>query len=87
MFADDEVGVGARLELAITEMTPGSSSVRLWAGEFGAGHAFVQVEGQVLYVESGTELATFCDRRRASGAAGLKDVGRRMRVPGWFALC
>lgn len=71
----DDGTADMRLELAITDMTPGSSSARFWAGEFGAGHAFVQVEGRVVDVESGRELVNFSDRRRASGAAGLKDVG------------
>jgi hypothetical protein len=39
-----ETGNKARLELAITEMTPGSAFGRIMAGELGVGHAWVQVE-------------------------------------------
>lgn len=64
-----------KLELAITEINPGNASARMFAGEFGAGHAFVQVEGKLIDTVSGEVLATFVDRRRHSGAAGFQDLG------------
>jgi len=63
----------ARLDVAITEMTPGSGFWRVLAGELGAGHAWVQVEGRVVDPASGAQLAAFADRQRDSGATGLRD--------------
>ena len=63
-----------RLDLAITHMDPGSAAKRLWAGEFGAGHAQLQVEGKVVDIESGEVIAAFAERRRSSGSLGAKDL-------------
>lgn len=63
-----------RLDLAITHMDPGSRAKRLWAGEFGAGHAQLQIEGKVVDTESGEVVAAFAERRRSSGALGAKDL-------------
>ncbi len=65
----------AKLEIAITEMTPGSAAGRMFAGELGAGHAWVQVEGRIVDIESNEEVVAFSDRRRSSGAIGLRDIG------------
>ncbi len=65
----------ANLNLAITEMSPGSAFARIMAGEFGAGHAWVQIEGSVTDQKEGHMLVCFSDRRRASGAIGFRDVG------------
>jgi hypothetical protein len=67
-------GKVARLELAVTEMTLGSAFARMMAGELGAGHVWVQVEGRVVDAGSGVLLASFADRRRDSGSAGLEDL-------------
>ena len=64
----------ARLDLAITEMYPGSRIGRIFAAEHGAGHAWVQVEGRVVDAQSGEDLATFVDRRRSSAWIGFRDV-------------
>lgn len=66
-------GETARVELAITEMSTGSAVTRVLVGELGAGHAWVQVEGRVVGPASDRVLAEFVDRRRSSGAAGLRD--------------
>jgi hypothetical protein len=63
-----------KLEIAITEMTPGSAAGRMFAGEFGMGHAWVQVEGRGVDEETNALVFVFSDRRRASGAAGLADT-------------
>jgi hypothetical protein len=63
----------ARLDVAITEIDPGSGFARVMAGELGAGHAFVQVEGKVTD-DAGTLLASFADRQRDSGATGFRDT-------------
>jgi len=68
-------GPSANLELAITEMTPGSVAARIWAGEFGAGHAYVQVEGRLTDAADGGVLCEFAQRTRASGAVGFRDLG------------
>ena len=64
-----------KLDLAITHMDPGSAAKRIWAGEFGAGHAQLQIEGIVIDTESGEVVAEFAERRRSSGAIGIEDVG------------
>jgi hypothetical protein len=71
---EDSTEVQVRLDIAITEMTPGSAGGRVFAGEFGMGHAWVQVEGSVVDIASNEPIALFSDRRRSSGAAGLKDI-------------
>ena len=68
-------GAPYRLDLAITHMDPGSAAKRIWAGEFGAGHAMLQIEGKVVDIESGAVMAEFAERRRSSGAIGLEDLG------------
>jgi len=73
VFSDSQAAK-YRLDLAITHMDPGSRTKRLWAGEFGAGHAQLQIEGKVVDIESGEVIATFAERRRSSGALGAKDL-------------
>ncbi|MHC4067036.1 MAG: DUF4410 domain-containing protein [Planctomycetota bacterium] len=68
-------GPVASLELAITEMDPGSAVARILVGELGAGHAFVQVEGKLTDATDGTLLCELVQRTRASGAIGFRDVG------------
>ena len=63
-----------RLDMAITHMDPGSAAKRLLAGEFGAGHAQLQIEGKVVDIESGEVVASFAERRRSSGAIGIEDM-------------
>ena len=75
VISDSQSDAKYRLDLAITHMDPGSSAKRLWAGEFGAGHAKLQIEGKVVDIESGKVVATFAERRRSSGALGAKDLG------------
>lgn len=72
----DETTAPARLELALTEMYPGGRWDRMMNAEFGAGHAFVQVEGRVVDVASGEAVLTFADRRRSSAWIGLRDIPR-----------
>jgi hypothetical protein len=68
-------GPAANLELAITEMTPGSAAARMWAGELGAGHAYVQVEARLTDSIDGAVLCEFVQRTSASGAVGFRDLG------------
>lgn len=67
-------GSAAQLDVAITEMNPGNATTRIFIGELGAGHAWVQVEGKVTDPKNDAVLATFAERRRSSAAIGLKDV-------------
>lgn len=67
-------GPSARLDLVITEMTPGNAFIRIMIAEFGAGHAWVTVEGRVVDPASATSLVTFSDRRHDSGAIGFRDL-------------
>jgi len=64
-----------KLDLVISHMDPGSAAKRIWAGEFGAGHAQLQIEGIVTDTESGEVVAEFAERRRSSGAIGIEDLG------------
>jgi len=74
--AVDEPGdATAKLSLAITHLEPGSMMSRAWAAEFGAGHAYVQVDGKLVDMASGKEVACFMERRRDSGSIGFEDLG------------
>lgn len=64
----------AKLSLAITFLTPGSANGRIIAGEFGLGHAIVQVDGKLVDASSGKEVAAFSVRRRDSGSIGFEDA-------------
>ena len=75
LITTDSNNSSFRLDVAITVMDPGSAAKRIWAGELGAGHAQVQVEGKLYDIEGGSVRATFAERRTSSGAIGLKDVG------------
>ncbi len=46
VISDNQSDAKYRLDLAITHMDPGSSAKRLLAGEFGAGHAQLQVKAK-----------------------------------------
>ena len=52
----------------------GSAAKRIWAGEFGAGHAKLQIEGKVVDTQSGEVIAAFAERRRSSGSLGAQDL-------------
>ncbi len=71
---DASAQADALLELAITEINPGSRAGRFWGGEFGAGHAYIQVEGKLKSIATGEELASFSEKRRSSGMAGAADT-------------
>jgi hypothetical protein len=73
-IADQPSDATARLSLAITYMTPGSDAARQLAGELGAGHSVVQVDGK-LSDANGKDLACFSDRRNDSGSIGFEDLG------------
>ena len=63
-----------RLDIAITYMDPGSSAARLLAGEFGAGHAQLQIEGKIVDTTDNKVVAAFAERRRSSGSLGAQDL-------------
>lgn len=75
LVAEEPQTATARMALAITYLHPGSVSGRFWAAEFGAGHAYVQVDGKIIDVVSGKEIACFMERRRDSGSIGFEDLG------------
>jgi hypothetical protein len=64
-----------KLEIAITMISPGSAGGRMFAGELGMGHAWVQVEGRIFDVGQNEEVIAFSDFRRSSGVIGLRDIG------------
>ena len=73
-ISNDQSAAKYRLDAAITYMDPGSASARVWAGELGAGHAKVQIEGKVIDIDSGQLVATFAERRDSSGMIGIEDL-------------
>ncbi len=74
-FGSDNTTQPLVMEIAITEMTPGSAFGRMMAGEFGVGHAWVQVEGRITDEELDEIVFSFSDRRRSSDHIGLSDIG------------
>ena len=61
LFSSDAPNASYRLDLAITYMDPGSATKRIMAGELGAGHAQIQVEGKVIDTGSGETVAAAND--------------------------
>ncbi len=64
----DRSGEIFRLDLAITEMSPGFYGLRYieWGTLLGLGHAYLQVEGVLSEPHSGKEMMKFVTRRRNS---------------------
>lgn len=75
IFAPEANIAQVKFEIAITEMTPGSAGGRMFAGELGMGHAWIQIEGRLTDAKNGEEIVVLSDRRRSSGAIGLRDIG------------
>ena len=73
VLTDNRSGPAANLELVISELDPGSTVARFLAGEFGAGHAWVQVEGKLTDGDNGALVGTLVQRTRASGVAALRN--------------
>ena len=63
------------LETAITDLDPGSRLARWMAGELGAGHSYVQVEGIIRDASTQKVLMRFADKRAGSGTGGLDITG------------
>lgn len=82
VLARADAGREARLDVAITELDPGSTMARFWAGEFGAGHAWVQVEARLTDAASGALIGALVERGRASGVATFRNSRGRDSVPG-----
>ena len=72
-IAGDSSGALARLDLLLTELDPGSTAKRFLAGELGAGHAWIQVEGTLFSADDEVVLAQFVHRTRASGVATFEN--------------
>jgi hypothetical protein len=72
----------ANLELVITELDPGSTSARFWAGEFGAGHAWVQIEGKLTDSENNKLLGYLSERSRKSGVLTFRNARGSDSGPG-----
>jgi len=71
ILAGNNSGAVAELEVVLAELDPGSTIVRFWAGEFGAGHAWIQVEGIVKEADTGSVVGRLVQRTRISGVFGL----------------
>lgn len=66
----DEAEGALKLVCRITEINPGSRAARYWVG-FGAGSAWVRIEGDLIDTASGETLLRFDQRRiAATGAFG-----------------
>ena len=55
-----------------TNMSPGDAASRVWAGEFGFGHANVQIQ-VIVFDHSGKRMIEISDSRNNSGSIGLRD--------------
>ncbi len=64
-----------RLDLAITEMTPGIAALRFyqWLTLLGLGHAYLQIEGILSQPDRGQALIKFVSQRRHSGLSAPED--------------
>jgi len=71
----------AYLDVAITELNPGSTVARFWAGEFGAGHAWVQVEALLRTEPGGSVVGRLVQRTRISGVASFQNSRGRDSGP------
>jgi len=71
MISDQSLRAPIRLDLAITEMTPGSAVQRITVG---GGYIHLQIEGKVVDMKSGHILATFAERHTSTSAIGIKDL-------------
>ena len=63
------------LRTAMTRLDPGSRLGRWFAGDLGAGHSHVQVEGELLDPATNISLMTFADQRSGSAAGGWNPTG------------
>lgn len=63
------------LKTAITRLDPGSRLTRWFAGELGAGHSHVQVEGELMDPATNTVLMKFSDQRSGSAFSGMDPTG------------
>jgi len=59
-------GGSARMEIALTRMSPGKRTARIWLGEFGVGGAEAQIEGRIIDNKTGHVIARFAHRERVS---------------------
>ena len=82
VLARADAGREARLDVAITELDPGSTMTRFWAGELGAGHAWVQVEARLTDAATGARIGALAERGRASGVATFRNSRGRDSGPG-----
>ncbi len=71
-FSSTQASPKLTAEFAITYLDPGDAAARIVAGELGAGHAWIQIEGVVRQKDE--IIFAFIDRKRNSGKAGLSDL-------------
>lgn len=71
LISDKNQSAPLRLDLAVTEMTPGSAVGRV---TIGVGHAHLQIEGKVVDVKSNRVVVTFAERHGSSGNIGIDDL-------------
>lgn len=61
------------IDLIFTNMSPGDAGSRIWAGEFGLGHANVEIQAIVVN-KDGKRVIEISDSRNNSGAIGFRDT-------------
>ncbi len=71
MISEQSLLAPIRLDLAITEMTPGNAAQRI---TIGGGYIHLQIEGKVVDVESGRVLAAFAERHTSTSMIGIEDL-------------
>jgi len=64
------------MKVAITQLDPGSSRLRYWIG-YGAGAAFIQLEGRLVDLEANKTVCSFvvCDRNGGEPWCGFSPKG------------
>lgn len=62
-----------KLTFVFTNMSPGNAASRVWAGEFGFGHANVELQA-IIKNADGKRIVEMSDSRNNSGGIGFRDT-------------
>lgn len=68
----DDIDDNLKSKWVFTNMSPGDAASRVWAGEFGFGHANVEIQ-VIVFDQSGNRVIEISDSRNNSGNIGLRD--------------
>lgn len=68
----DSIPENLKSNWIFTNMSPGHAASRKWAGEFGFGHANVEIQ-VIIFDKGGKRVIEISDSRNNSGGIGLRD--------------